>query len=260
MAPTRADQVAVTVLVDNRVLGEDLKPAYGISFYIEVRSGRRIHRVLFDTGPSEEILRHNARHLGVSLKNIERLVISHFHKDHYGAMNLAVEEAEKLVIYVPEEPWFARRVLDKARRMGHRVVHASMFTQITPGLYALGPVTNTREISLEFLLRGGGGGLLVGCGHGGLRTIVKWARYVERFLLIAGGFHLKEEPDEKAAELAEWLRDRVKAEVVVPLHCSNHEEVFSRILGAKHVRGGAGTSLVVSERGISLRENLKIKA
>ncbi len=254
MAPAVADSVSITVLVDNDSLLDELRIAYGISFYMEIHAGRKTYRVLFDTGPSITVLRHNAYMLGIDLGRLDKIVISHFHKDHYGALGeLAGGINRPLVIYVPEEPWFAQSLFKALRKMGHRFVHTSMFTQVVPGLYALGPVTNTREISLEILLGEGKGGLLIGCGHGGLQTITRWARYLGEYMLLAGGFHLKEEPQDKVVRIAEWIRDKLKPRMVVPLHCSDHKDVFSEVLKESYVEGGAGLEVIITAENISSR-------
>ena len=55
--------------------------AHGLSFYIETVG----HRLLVDLGPSEETLR-NAERLGVDLKTVDTVVLSHGHYDHTGGV------------------------------------------------------------------------------------------------------------------------------------------------------------------------------
>jgi 7,8-dihydropterin-6-yl-methyl-4-(beta-D-ribofuranosyl)aminobenzene 5'-phosphate synthase len=251
MTLPRAARVSVSVLVDNNAFSPGVKPAYGLSFYIEVTGRKRKHRVLFDTGPSLDILVHNAGIMGIDLGSVDRIVVSHFHRDHYGALEGLLDQLRsRAAIYVPEEPWFASRVLAKARRLGHRIVRVRTFTEVVPGIYTIGPVTNTREISLEILFQNRHGGLLVGCGHGGLPTISRWVRHIEEYLLVAGGFHLKEEAPEKAAQIASWILEELKPRLVVPLHCSNHEETFSAVLGDVYLKGGAGLKLELGENNV----------
>ena len=55
--------------------------AHGLSFYVETEK----HRLLVDLGPSGETL-HNAERLGIDLKEIDTVVLSHGHYDHSGGI------------------------------------------------------------------------------------------------------------------------------------------------------------------------------
>ena len=55
--------------------------AHGLSFYVETAH----HKLLVDLGPSEETLR-NAEVLGIDLKVIDTVVLSHGHYDHSGGI------------------------------------------------------------------------------------------------------------------------------------------------------------------------------
>ncbi len=55
--------------------------AHGLSFYVETEK----HRLLFDLGPSEETL-ENAGKLGINLKKIDTVILSHGHYDHSGGI------------------------------------------------------------------------------------------------------------------------------------------------------------------------------
>ena len=70
------------VLVDNEAL-EGLRPAWGLSILAETQEGSL---VLFDTGPDPEVLCGNAEAMGATglLGEVEAVVGSHPHRDHYG--------------------------------------------------------------------------------------------------------------------------------------------------------------------------------
>lgn len=72
----------ITVLVDNNTLiGKNLNGEPGLSFFIEDDG----IQILFDTGLSELFMK-NAHKLGISLDNIDYVVISHGHDDHIGGL------------------------------------------------------------------------------------------------------------------------------------------------------------------------------
>lgn len=83
----------LTVLVDNKA-GKGLEPEHGLSFFIEA-NGRRI---LFDTGKGEA-LPYNANALGVSLSNLDAVVLSHGHYDHTGGLPFVFAQNKEAPIY-----------------------------------------------------------------------------------------------------------------------------------------------------------------
>ena len=72
----------ITTLTDNRAQSKKLETEHGLSLYIETDCGQKI---LYDTGQSDLFMR-NAKKLGVELKNVEKVVISHAHYDHVGGL------------------------------------------------------------------------------------------------------------------------------------------------------------------------------
>jgi 7,8-dihydropterin-6-yl-methyl-4-(beta-D-ribofuranosyl)aminobenzene 5'-phosphate synthase len=77
-------RLSLNVLVDNTTGTErDLCGEAGLSFLLET-SGRKI---LFDTGLSELFLA-NAEKLGISLTDLDFIVLSHGHRDHTGGLGV----------------------------------------------------------------------------------------------------------------------------------------------------------------------------
>lgn len=75
------DRISITILVDNHC-DTDLLAEHGFAALVQV-AGRTI---LFDTGQGAALL-PNAAALGVDLRNVEILVLSHGHYDHGGAID-----------------------------------------------------------------------------------------------------------------------------------------------------------------------------
>lgn len=71
--------IITTLIENNPDESGDLKYEHGLSFHIEL-NGRNI---LFDTGASDKFL-DNALKLGISLSDLDYLMISHGHYDHAG--------------------------------------------------------------------------------------------------------------------------------------------------------------------------------
>ncbi|WP_413700438.1 MBL fold metallo-hydrolase [Psychromonas sp. KJ10-10] len=71
----------ITLLVDN-LAGNGLQHEHGLSIFIKHQD----KRILFDNGQNE-VLFHNADRLGISLSDLDIIILSHGHYDHGG--NLA---------------------------------------------------------------------------------------------------------------------------------------------------------------------------
>ncbi|MFB7493758.1 MBL fold metallo-hydrolase [Streptomyces sp. NPDC056161] len=59
----------------------------GLCFLVETFTESGSSTILFDAGLTSEVVLHNARHLGVDLHEVEAVVLSHGHPDHFGGIN-----------------------------------------------------------------------------------------------------------------------------------------------------------------------------
>lgn len=84
----------VNLVEDTRGVPECI-PQHGLSFYIETEN----HTLLFDTGASE-ITWENARRLGVDLKKVDTVIVSHGHYDHAGGVQSFTDINSKAKIYI----------------------------------------------------------------------------------------------------------------------------------------------------------------
>ena len=69
-------------LIENTEGAEGCAAEHGLSFYIETEK----HRLLMDLGPSASVI-GNAEKLGVDLKMVDTVILSHGHDDHGGDTN-----------------------------------------------------------------------------------------------------------------------------------------------------------------------------
>ena len=69
---------------------------HGFSMLIRVFSKGKSSCVLFDTGGSPEGIVKNAERMGISLSEVECIVISHGHYDHFGGLLSAVKAVNKV--------------------------------------------------------------------------------------------------------------------------------------------------------------------
>lgn len=64
----------------------------GLGLLLTAAAGGKRHKLLFDAGPDGAMLLGNARNLGVSLREVEAVAISHGHWDHMGGLLPALDE------------------------------------------------------------------------------------------------------------------------------------------------------------------------
>ena len=75
-----------TVRMDKGMWGE-----HGVSYLIEKDNDR----ILFDTGTSWEIVKHNLKEMGIQLNDVTQIVLSHGHYDHTGGLMGALEQIQQ---------------------------------------------------------------------------------------------------------------------------------------------------------------------
>lgn len=101
--------ITVTTLIENTVYpGKGHVSEHGLSFHVRGPFGD----ILFDTGQSGGILQ-NAKQMGIDLKNVGKIAISHGHYDHAGGIRPMVESGfSRFGLYVSKgffNPKFSTR-------------------------------------------------------------------------------------------------------------------------------------------------------
>lgn len=98
----------IVVLSDNKKKGESLKSEHGLSVYLETEK----QRCLLDVGASDTFIR-NAESLGIDIKSVDILFISHGHADHMGGIVPFLELNDKATVIlsknVVDQKFFSNR-------------------------------------------------------------------------------------------------------------------------------------------------------
>ncbi len=123
--PYSVEKCEVTVLVDNYIdlllppkegvirpplakegmIPEDtILAEHGLSILLSLTYGGRTHRILMDAGYTDRVLPHNLKFLGLSLSDVELVVMSHGHMDHYGGLSWAVGQIVKKPVPIVIHP------------------------------------------------------------------------------------------------------------------------------------------------------------
>jgi len=136
----------------------------GVALHLRLEWDRYVYNVLFDTAMSGRVLLHNAAALDVDMQELDHVVISHGHPDHYGGLLelLSAREAPVPVslgdaAFLPRylrlssgqvapfyNQGFTREALEAA---GGRVVTHDGALEVGPGSVATGAIP--REVAFE---------------------------------------------------------------------------------------------------------------
>ncbi len=92
---------------------EYIQSGHGLSLLVRTHVDGEIHEIVYDAGPSEELLEHNVRALGLDLARVEAIVMSHGHWDHFGGLKWLIEEIGNppLPVYLHPRMLAPRRVV-----------------------------------------------------------------------------------------------------------------------------------------------------
>ncbi|MBN1764591.1 MAG: MBL fold metallo-hydrolase [Sedimentisphaerales bacterium] len=149
--------ISVTILV-NDIAPINMIGEHGFSIWID--NGR--HGILFDTGQSS-LFMSNAHVLGIDLKNLDTVVISHGHYDHTGGLSGLSHYASQTALYIHPEALhskYVRHYREESRYIGismdlalkikdqslfKQVVWTEKPTDIYPGFTVTGPIPRQTE-------------------------------------------------------------------------------------------------------------------
>jgi 7,8-dihydropterin-6-yl-methyl-4-(beta-D-ribofuranosyl)aminobenzene 5'-phosphate synthase len=264
----------VTILFDAFGRPSNLRRGWGYSSLIEY-GGRR---VLFDTGSNGASFEHNVKSLGVDLKNLDFVVISHRHNDHTAGLHHVLRENPSITIYTPLEgaafnrqtgpdlmnliKRYVASVPDDLRYFGGnppaenrsespwpgaRFVQIRKTTEVLPGFFLFttrSETPGTREMNeISLVVKTPKGGILVvGCSHPGIERLVETATKIDpQIHEVFGGFHLIVS-DAQATETVVALRDKWRVERVAAGHCTGQFAFAEmiRIFGPRFDFAGVG--------------------
>lgn len=101
----------IVTLLENESTRPELKAAHGLSLYIETNR----HKILFDLGPNHWYWK-NAEKMGIDLKQVDTVILSHGHDDHGGNLTRFLKHNKRATIYVSRH-FFEEHV--KVRKKDH---------------------------------------------------------------------------------------------------------------------------------------------
>ncbi len=227
----------ITTLYDNYQHDEKLRTNWGFSCLVEL--GDSV--VLFDTGGDSPTLLYNVDELGIDLKRVQALVLSHDHGDHTGGAGGVLKRCPGLKVYACGS--FSPRTKRVITGNGGKLVEVTSPIEILPGIQSTGEMG--AGIHEQSLVVDTGSGIVVitGCAHPGIVGIVRKAKQLVKgdVLLVMGGFHLMGTPGPVVERAVADLKD-LGVRKVSPSHCTGDAAIalFSEAFGENFMPGGVG--------------------
>lgn len=260
----------LSLMDDKHTRRKDLIAEHGLSLYV-CYNGKRL---LFDCGSSGSAIR-NGEKLGVDLRNLDAVILSHSHYDHAAGFRFLIQQglgsrqlytgpgffvpkySRNGMVYADLSAGFDRSFLEE-KGIAHRQVDSCQ--EIFPGAYLISgfPRTEAMEIIPQRFVRRTESGfaqddfqdevclaletaeglvLLVGCAHPG---IVNMVRHVHAVLgnpvrCVFGGTHLVEADGQRVQRTIAALRAAGVKQLGLS-HCSG-EAAEAAVLESTDVQG-----------------------
>jgi len=275
-----ADKVEVTVLVDNiidsllksspgisrfrdRDIDEPLLAEHGLSLLMEITSRGEKSSFLLDTGSTGAAIAHNSEKMGINLKGLGGIFISHNHKDHTTGLETVLAKTGPVPVFIHPYGFYTKWVksrrnqLEKDRLSGLGAQwRAEEGPQaMSPSLLTTGTVprvTDFEEIigqsdrkvekdgameaerflddgALVMKVKGKGLAIVTGCAHSGIINTIEHAQKLggnEKIYALIGGFHLTQGSPERITKTILALKEK-QIRYLVPLHCTGFEAMAS---------------------------------
>ena len=174
------------------------------------------------------------------LCSIPKVVISHWHRDHYGGLLGLIRECPKVEkVYAPSM-W---RVVKEIERLNVGFVECKSKRQVYNYVIASGPIYSSREQVLKVKVKDLGVLIFTGCGHAGISNILRWVvKSGERVYGIIGGIHVRRDFCESPEKIAKLFKE-LNIEKLVLLHHKFKRGPLRRLLSDYIVDCGVGSIL-----------------
>jgi 7,8-dihydropterin-6-yl-methyl-4-(beta-D-ribofuranosyl)aminobenzene 5'-phosphate synthase len=240
-----ARKVELKIVYDNNAFDPELKTAWGFACYIDTGE----LKILFDTGGDPKILLANMDRLGITVGEIQTIVLSHIHGDHVGGLPGILRENSRVDVYVPAS--FSDDFKSRVKAYGSNVIEVHGALKICEGVMTTGELGS--GIIEQSLIVNSERGLVVvtGCAHPGIANIVETAiRLTNKDVyLVVGGFHLSGATNKEILSVVERLQS-LGVTNVAPCHCSGDlaRRIFKDSFGDGYVDAGAGTIIRIEPK------------
>jgi 7,8-dihydropterin-6-yl-methyl-4-(beta-D-ribofuranosyl)aminobenzene 5'-phosphate synthase len=275
-----ADNVEVTILVDNiidntlkslpgvsryrdRKTEESLLAEHGLSLFLEITREGAKSSFLLDTGASKSVISSNAEKMGIPLKGLGGIFLSHNHNDHTTGLETVLGITGPVPVFIHPYGFYtkwrksepSRLEKDRLAALGAKWQAAEGPQPMAPSLWTSGSIPRTsgfeeiiglseRKVekagimepeaflddgALTLKIKGKGLVIVTGCAHSGIINTIHHCQELggnEKIHALIGGFHLTQASPQRIAKTVHELKQQ-KIHYLVPLHCTGFEAMAS---------------------------------
>lgn len=220
--------IKITIIYDNNPHLAELEHGWGFSCLLEFNE----KKIIFDTGGDKDAFFHNIQKLAIKLNTITDIVFSHQHWDHTSGFSQVIEHLNNTCqIYVPfkfDNKLLAQIPKDRSINFVKDIIEidSQVFLMTLKGKFC-----DLRECSYIYeqalvINRPKGSLVLTGCGHPGIRNILKMVRekISKNIDWVIGGFHLHRSLKKTINSVVEDFNS-LNVQHVVPCHCTGQKAV-----------------------------------
>ena len=211
------------ILFDNYEVCQSCQSLWGFSAYFKE------YKLLFDTGSNGRVLLQNMQRVGVDVKEVQYLFITHSHWDHIGGLDSIIELNPNITLFVPAS--LSKHLIKDLKSMVKElVVCGKKPMQLFKNFHTTGLLgDDTPEQSL--IIDGEVPRVITGCGHYGIEKITESAKLYlgKNILCVCGGFHLLYSDEQKILETIDSLK-KMGVLCAKPTHCTGDRamEIFAK--------------------------------
>ena len=242
MSPPAFNQITITVVSNNVPYNARLKTDWGFACVVQGLE----KTILFDTGGNGNVLLANMEEVKIEPKQIDVVVLSHFHGDHTGGLSTFLEKNPNVRVYVLSS--FPQRFLDEIEKFRATVISVNAPVTICESAYSTGEMGTTIKEQGLILETNKGLVVVTGCAHPGIVGMVQYATewLKDDVYLVLGGFHLMGYDESRLREVTTKLKG-LGVKKMAPSHCTGDEAIkqFREAWGRDFVHGGCGSVISV---------------